>query len=67
MGVGVQLYSISVSILDGGCQLYPRNDKPLYLLKRVVSGPPNRFELGGKNKNPYQECDHGSSVVHPMA
>ena len=67
MGVGLQLYSMSVSVLDVGCQLYPRDDKPLYLLKRLVSGPPTLFGLGGENTNPDRECDRGSSIVHLMA
>ena len=66
MGVEEQLYSSSVSSLNG-CQLCPRSDKPLYLLKRMVSGPPTRFGLGEEEKNPCRECDRGSSIVHPMA
>lgn len=66
-GVEEQLYSFSVSSLDGVCQLYPRSSNPLYLLNRMVSGPQTRFGLGGEYKNPCRECDHGSSIVHAMA
>jgi len=66
MGIEEQLYIFSVSALDV-CQLYPRSDNSLYLLNMRVSGPPTRFGLGGEDKNACQECDHGSSIVHPVA